>query len=202
MHWRNTSNMCEYGAKLQSCNNSLLIYWNLVSIRTMWSDTASHYDGSSCTTGLHRVHQMVLWNQLPPPPFYRPILNHSHGFHTPIRSRCPNHLNLSCFTLFPFPKNSSKLPLNWKPSSVMRTSRTTTTATLCTPRRLYKSTLRFLSFSDTPHIHLTIIFSFLSKLCRFAFFIDLVSVSYVNTPEHKSLIFFPLCGMIHLELWG
>ena len=26
-----------------------------------------------------------------------------------------------------------------------------------TPRRLYKSTLRFLSFSNTPHIHLTII---------------------------------------------
>ena len=33
----------------------------------------------------------------------------------------------------------------------------TTSVTLCTPRRLCKSTLRFLSFSDTPHIHLTII---------------------------------------------
>ena len=61
-----------------------------------------------------------------------------------LRSTCPNHLNLP---------------------------RLTTSATLCTPRRLYKSTLRFLSFSDTLHIHLTIICSVLSRLCRFAFFI-------------------------------
>ena len=40
--------------------------------------------------------------------------------------------------------------------------------TTSTPKRLYKSTLRFLSFSDTPHIHLTIIRSVLSRLCRFA----------------------------------
>ena len=73
---------------------------------------------------------------------------------TLIHSRCPNHLNLP---------------------------RLTTSATLCTPRRLYKSTLRFLSFSDTPHIHLTIIRSVLSRLCRFAFFIAQVSVPYVNT---------------------
>ena len=46
-----------------------------------------------------------------------------------LRSTCPNHLNLPHLT---------------------------TSATLCTPRRLYKSTLRFLSFNDTPHIHLTI----------------------------------------------
>ena len=51
-----------------------------------------------------------------------------------LRSTCPNHLNLQCLT---------------------------TSATLSTPKRLYKSTLRFLSFSDTPHIHLTIIRSIL-----------------------------------------
>ena len=68
-------------------------------------------------------------------------------------STCPNHLNLP---------------------------RLTTSSTLCTPKRLYKSTLRFLSFSDTPHIHLTIIRSVLSRLCRFAFFIAQVSVPYVN----------------------
>ena len=32
------------------------------------------------------------------------------------------------------------------------------------PKKLYKSTLHFLSFSDTPHIHLTIIRSVLSRL--------------------------------------
>ena len=92
---------------------------------------------------------------LPPPPFYRP---------TPLRSRCPNHLNLP---------------------------RLTTSATLSTPRRLYKSTLRFLSFSDTPHIHLTIIRSVLSRLCRFAFFIARVSVPYVNTLWTQALYIFP-----------
>ena len=42
----------------------------------------------------------------------------------------------------------------------------TTSSTLCTPKRLYKTTLRFLSFSHTPHIHLTIIQSILSRLYR------------------------------------
>ena len=46
--------------------------------------------------------------------------------------------------------------------------------------RLYKSTLRFLSFSDTLHIHLTIIHSVLSRLFRFAFFIAQVSVPDVS----------------------
>ena len=45
----------------------------------------------------------------------------------------------------------------------------------------YKSTLRFLSFSDTLHIHLTIIRSVLSRLCRFAIFVTQVSVAFVNT---------------------
>ena len=35
---------------------------------------------------------------------------------------------------------------------------------LCTPRRLYKSTLRFLSFSNTPHIHLSSIPNFADML--------------------------------------
>ena len=53
--------------------------------------------------------------------------------------------------------------------------------TLWTLKRLYKSTLRFLFFSDTSHIHLTIIRSILSRLCRFPISIALVSVPYVNT---------------------
>ena len=79
-------------------------------------------------------------------------------------STCPNHFNLSCLT---------------------------TSATLSTPKRLYKSTLRFLSFSDTPHIHLTIIRSILSRLCRFAFFIAQVSVPYVNTLWTQAVYIFP-----------
>ena len=59
------------------------------------------------------------------------------------------------------------------------------------PKRLYKSTLRFLSFSDTPHIHLTIIRSVLSRLCRFATFIAQVSVPYVNTLWTQALYIFP-----------
>ena len=81
-----------------------------------------------------------------------------------LRSTCPNHLNLP---------------------------RLTTSATLWTLKRLYKSTLRFLSFSDTPHIHLTIIRSVLSRLCRFAIFIAQVSVPYVNTLWTQALYIFP-----------
>ena len=67
----------------------------------------------------------------------------STGRHPLLRSTCQNHLNLP---------------------------RLTTSATLWTLKRLYKSTLRFLSFSDTPHIHLTIICSVLSRLCRLNLF--------------------------------
>ena len=63
---------------------------------------------------------------------------------TLLRSRCPNHLNLP---------------------------RLTTSATQLIPRRLHKSSLRFLSFKDTPHIHLTIIRSVLSRLLRSSAFI-------------------------------
>ena len=45
-------------------------------------------------------------------------------------------------------------------------------------RRLYKSSLRFLSFKDTPHIHLTIIRSVLSRLLRSSAFI-----AHVHIPE-------------------
>ena len=62
---------------------------------------------------------------------------------TLLRSGCPNHLYLP---------------------------RLTTSATRLIPRRLHKSSLRFLSLKDTPHIHLTIICSVLSKLLRSAAF--------------------------------
>ena len=59
------------------------------------------------------------------------------------------------------------------------------------PLKDYKSTLRFLSFSNTLHIHLPIIHSVLSRLCRFAFFIAQVSVPYVNALWTQALYIFP-----------
>ena len=59
------------------------------------------------------------------------------------------------------------------------------------PKRLYKSTLCFLSFCDTWHIHLTIIRSVLSRLCRIATFITQVSVPCVNTLWTQALYIFP-----------
>ena len=97
----------------------------------------------------------------PPPPIFLQADTQSSWL---LRSTCPNHLNLP---------------------------RLTTSAMLCTPRRLYKSTLRFWSFSDTPLIHLTIIHSILSRLCRFAFFIAQVSVPYVNALWTQALYIFP-----------
>ena len=46
-------------------------------------------------------------------------------------------------------------------------------------------------FSDTPHIHVTIIRSVLSRLYRFSFFIAQVSVPYVNTLWTQALYIFP-----------
>ena len=52
----------------------------------------------------------------------------------------------------------------------------------------YKFTLRFLSFNDTPHIHLTIIRPILSRLRRFSSLIAQVSVPYNWT---QALYIFP-----------
>ena len=54
-----------------------------------------------------------------------------------------------------------KKKLKWRPCQ-----ETVYKYTLC-----FLSYLRFISFSDTPHIHLIIIRSVFSRLCRFAFFI-------------------------------
>ena len=82
-----------------------------------------------------------------------------------LRSTCPNYLNLL---------------------------RLTTSATLCTPRRLYKSTLHFLSFSDTPCISPSSVPSspdyadLPSSSPRFQ-----VSVPYVNALWTQALYIFP-----------
>ena len=95
-----------------------------------------------------------------------------------LRSTCPNHLNLPHLT---------------------------TSAMLWTPKSLYKSTGTSISFSDTPHIHLTIIRSVLSRLCRFAFFIAQVSVPYVNTLWTQAWVYLSLyavwCTSRDLFFW-
>ena len=60
----------------------------------------------------------------------------------------------------------------------------------------------FLSFRDTPHIHLTIICSALPRLCQFSAFIAQVSVPYVNTLWTLALKSFPSCDRMHHRLSG
>ena len=55
----------------------------------------------------------------------------------------------------------------------------------------YKTSLHFLSFRDTPHIHLAIMRSALSRLSRFSVFIAHVSIPYVNTLWTQALKIFP-----------
>ena len=71
-----------------------------------------------------------------------------------FRSTCPNHLNLPLCILF---------------------------STHSMPKRFKSSSLRFLSFKDTPHILLTIILSALLNLARSSAFIAQVSLPYTNT---------------------
>src|SRR6476469_1023043 len=95
-------------------------------------------------------------NRSPYPPLPLHYQPPACRYHVPfvLLSRCPNHLNL---------------PLS------------TTSATPVTPKRSLKSTLLFLAFNDTPHIHLTIIISVLSNRCMSSLFIAHVSLPYINT---------------------
>ena len=93
-------------------------------------------------------------------------LHISLGWHPIIHtlcSICPNHLNLPCLT---------------------------TSTTLCIPKRLQIHTALSIH-GDTLHIHLTIIRSVLSRLCRFSAFITHVSVPYVNTLWTQALYILP-----------
>ena len=97
----------------------------------------------------------------------------------------------------PLPSPPFYRPIPNHPHSFAPDARTTSichtsphAATLCIPKRLYKSTLHFLSFTDAPHIHLTIIRSVLSRVCSFLAFNAHVSVPYVNTLWTQSLYIF------------
>ena len=77
-----------------------------------------------------------------------------------LRSRCPNHQNPAHHT--------TSAPLQ-----ILK-------------KGLYKSSLRFLSFNDTPHIHLIVVCSALSRLCKFSAFI--AHVPYVNTLWTQAIV--------------
>ena len=113
---------------------------------------------SSFMSSLTHCSHVFLLRPRPLVPFTTNPLQADTQSSTLLRSRCPNHLNLP---------------------------RLTTSATQLIPRRLYKSSLRFLSFKDTPHIHLTIIRSVLSRLLRSSAFIAHVSVPYIRTRENE-----------------
>ena len=81
-----------------------------------------------------------------------------------FRSTCPNHLNLPLCILF---------------------------STHSMPKRFKSSSLRFLSFKDTPHILLTIILSALLNLARSSAFIAQVSLPYTNTLCTQASYIFP-----------
>ena len=81
-----------------------------------------------------------------------------------FRSTCPNHLNLPLCILF---------------------------STHSMPKRFKSSSLRFLSFKDTPHILLTIILSALLNLARSSAFIAKSRYHIPTLSVHRHHIFFP-----------
>ena len=100
---------------------------------------------------------------LPPLHFYRPTPNHLHSYVPHAQT-----------------------------TSICYLPRLTTSATLWTLKWLYKSTLRFLTFSNTPLIHLIIIRSVLSRLS-----------SYLHRPGFR-----PICqhtvdtSLVYLSLYA
>ena len=111
----------------------------------------------------HLLHALFL--SLPLPLLFSPTTSTFLQADTQSSPLSTHHLNLSCLT---------------------------TSATFWTPKRLYKTSLHFLSLRDTPHIHLTIIHCAPSRLSRFSSFIAYVSfpvdtVNTVRTQENKNL---------------
>ena len=146
---------------------------------------------------------------------YRVIIqsHHHHHHNHHLFWKCSFHLpdtHSSCS--YPYtspmpPPNFYRLTPNHPPSyapdaQTLNQPHLTTSATLGIPKRLYKSTLRFPSFIDTPDIHFTIIRSVLFRLCRFQPSSPRFQSHMSIDSGHKLCISFPLCGMIHLELSG
>ena len=86
----------------------------------------------------------------------------------PLRSTCPNHLNLPCLT---------------------------TSVTASTFKRLFKSLLDILLLRLVPHIHLTIMCSVHSSRCISSAFTGQVSLPYTRTLCTQALYTFPFTFM-------
>src|SRR3989442_1263920 len=101
----------------------------------------------------HFIH-VFLFPPFPTPPTTSKRRHSETQSSAPLRSTCPNHLSLP---------------------------RLTTLSTLSIPKPFLRSLVLLLSFSVTPDIHLTMLFSVLTSLCISSFFIGQVSLPYTST---------------------
>src|SRR3989442_4939320 len=111
----------------------------------------------------HFIH-VFLFPPFPTPPTTSKRRHSETQSSAPLRSTCPNHLSLP---------------------------RLTTLSTLSIPKPFLRSLVLLLSFSVTPDIHLTMLFSFLTSLCISSFFIGQVSLPYTSTLCTHVLYIFP-----------
>src|SRR5580692_7203893 len=109
------------------------------------------------------------------------------------------HPGLSTSISTPSPTTDISLHFDTQSSSLLRSTcpnhrsllRTTRSATPTIPNRSNNPCELFLSFSDTPHIHLTIILSVLSNCCVSLTFNAHVSLPYTKTLCTHALYIFP-----------
>src|SRR3989441_5878223 len=111
----------------------------------------------------HSIH-VILGLPLLTPPTTSKFLHLETQSSASLRSTCPNHLSLP---------------------------RLTTSSTHSMPSPHLSSSLGLLSFSVTPDIHLTILFSVLTSLCISFTFIGQVSLPYTSTLCTHALYIFP-----------
>src|SRR5437867_3962880 len=119
------------------------------------------------TLSCHHSHTSSMSSYSPPFPTPPTTSKRRHSetqSSAPLRSTCPNHLSLP---------------------------RLTTLSTLSIPKPFVRSLVLPLSFSVTPDIHLTMLFSVLTSLCISSFFIGQVSLPYTSTLCTHALYIFP-----------
>src|SRR5437867_9619284 len=119
------------------------------------------------TLPCHPSHTSSMSSYSPPSPHHPPPPN--------VGTQKPNHRPL----YVPHAPNHLSLP------------RLTTLSTLSIPKPFLRSLVLLLSFSVTPDIHLTMLFSVLTSLCISSFFIGQVSLPYTSTLCTHALYIFP-----------
>src|SRR6266403_258604 len=111
----------------------------------------------------HFIH-VFLFPPFPTPPTTSKCRHSEIQSSAPLCATCPNHLSLL---------------------------RLITLSTLSIPKPFLRSLVLLLSFSVTPDIHLTMLFSVLTSLCISSFFIGQVSLPYTSTLCTHALYIFP-----------